>query len=104
MTVQVDHRTRYVIKFGATTHKTDEDILVLGPAEHLLDVKELLYETTMLGMPLRRAHENIEDCDQDVVRWLTGSVDDAPDEVQDDDIDPRWAALKGLKPDEDKED
>ena len=102
MSVPVDHRTRYVIKFGASTHKTDDDILVLGPAEHLLDAREFLYESTMLGMPLRRVHENIEDCDQEVVRWLTGSVNDAPDEVQEEEMDPRWAALKGLKSDEDE--
>ena len=88
--------------YGATTHKTDDDILVLGPADHLLDVREFLYETTMLGMPLRRAHEDIEDCDQEVVRWLTGSVDDAPDDVQEEEMDPRWAALKGLGSDEDE--
>ena len=102
MSVPVDHRTRYVIKFGASTHKTDDDILVLGPAEHLLDAREFLYESTMLGMPLRRVHENIEDCDEEVVRWLTESVDDAPDEVQEEELDPRWAALKELKSDEDK--
>ncbi len=102
MSVLVNHRTRYVIKFGASTHKTDDDILVLGPAEHLLDAREFLYESTMLGMPLRRVHENMEDCDQEVVRWLTGSVDDAPDEVQKEEMDPRWAALKGLKSDKDE--
>ena len=101
MTVPVDHHTRYVIQFGASTHRTDDDILVLGPAEHLLDVKEFLYESTMLGMPLRKVHPDIEGCDQDVVRWLTGSVDDAPDEELAEEMDPRWAALKGRGSDED---
>ena len=102
MSVPVDHHTRYVIKFGASTHKTDDDILVLGPAEHLLDAREFLYESTILAMPLRQVHENIEDCDQEVVRWLTGSVDDAPSEVHKEEIDPRWAALKGLGSDQDE--
>lgn len=108
MTVDIECRTRYVIQFGSDTHKTDDDILVLGPQEHLLDVREFLYETTMLGMPLRRVHGNIDDCDPQVVQWLTGSVDHAPDEeVQEEkkenDIDPRWAALKGLTSEEEKE-
>ena len=109
MTVEVDHHVRYVIQFGSDTHKTDDDIVVLGPQEHLLDVREFLYESTMLGLPLRRVHEVEADCDQQVVQWLTGSVDHAPgDEVQEeknDTIDPRWAALKGLssKDDEEKE-
>lgn len=104
ITVNVDQRTRYVIRFGSTTHKTDDDILVLGTAEHLLDVREFLYESTMLGMPLRRVHLDIEDCDPQVVQWLTGSVEDAPSEVEeqeDEETDPRWAALKGLSSDAD---
>lgn len=95
VTIPIDHRSRYVVKFGDSTHRTDDDILVLGPAEHLLDVREFLYESTMLGLPLRRVHDREEDCDPRVLRWLTGSVDDAPAEVEED-ADPRWAALKGL--------
>ena len=95
VTLSIDHRVRYVVKFGDRTYRNDDDILVLGPAEHLLDVSEFLYESTVLGMPLRRAHEHEEDCDPKVLQWLTGSVDFAPDEEQEE-TDPRWAALKGL--------
>ena len=105
VTVEVNHSARYVIKFGSTTHKTDEDILVLGPAEHLLDVREFLYESTMLGLPIRRVHENIDDCDPQVLKWLTGSVEVAPEDVEEEteETDPRWAALKGLSSDKDSE-
>ena len=94
-----------MIKFGSTTHKTDEDILVLGPAEHLLDVREFLYESTMLGLPIRRVHENMDDCDPQVLEWLTGSVEVAPEDVEEEteETDPRWAALKGLSSDKDPE-
>lgn len=99
LTLSLDHRVRYVVKFGEHTHRTDDDIFVLGPAEHLLDVREFLYESTVLGLPLRRVHEEEEECDPRVVRWLTGSVDHAPDAEEDEvqeEVDPRWAALKGL--------
>jgi uncharacterized metal-binding protein YceD (DUF177 family) len=94
--LSIDHRVRYVVKFGDRTHKTDDDILVLGPAEHLLDVREFLYEATALALPLRRVHEEEKDCDPRVMHWLSGSVDHAPGEVQEEEVDPRWAALKGL--------
>ena len=105
VTVEVNHRARYVIKFGSTTHKTDEDILVLGPAEHLLDVREFLYESTMLDLPIRRVHENMDDCDPQVLEWLTGSVEVAPEDVEEEteETDPSWAALKGLSSDKDPE-
>jgi len=98
----IDNRVRYVVKFGDRTYRTDDDILVLGPAEHLLDVREFLYESTALGLPLRKVHEEEEDCDPRVMRWLSGSVDHAPDEVQEE-TDPRWAALKGLSTRKDEE-
>lgn len=108
MVVPVEHQSRYVIQFGAVTHKTDDDIVVLGTQEHLLDVREFLFETTRLGIPLRKAHEEVSDCDPAVVEWLTGSVDHAPDKEQEaaseEDIDPRWAALKGLSSGEEEKD
>ena len=36
-----------------------------------------------------------DDCDPKVLEWLTGSVDFAPEEEQEE-TDPRWAALRGL--------
>jgi uncharacterized protein len=99
--LEIDHRVRYVVKFGDRTYRTDDDILVLGPAEHLLDIREFLYETTVLGLPVRRVHENEEACDPRVTRWLTGSVDTAPDEAQEE-TDPRWAALRGLSSEPDQ--
>ncbi|MCH1581949.1 MAG: DUF177 domain-containing protein [Flavobacteriales bacterium] len=101
VTCSIDHRVRYVVKFGDHTHRNDDDILVLGPAEHVLDVREFLYESTVLGLPLRRVHESEEDCDPKVLQWLTGSVDHAPEEVEEA-TDPRWAALKGLSSSDDQ--
>ncbi len=104
VTLPIEHRVRYVVKFGERTYRNDDDILVLGPAEHLLDVREFLYESTVLGLPLRRTHEEDEDCDPQVLQYLTGSVVDAPLEVHEE-TDPRWAALRGLSssPDEERE-
>ena len=102
VTLPIDHRVRYVVKFGDHTHRNDDDILVLGPAEHLLDVRAFLYESTVLGLPLRRTHELEMDCDPQVLQYLTGSVEDAPQEVQEE-TDPRWAALRGMSSAQDQE-
>ena len=82
----------------------------IGPYNHVLDCVPVgdLAMADIGDVPFRgryrleECHEDIEDCDQEVVRWLTGSVDDAPDDVQEEEMDPRWAALKGLGSDEDE--
>ena len=42
------------------------------------------------------------DCDPQVLQYLTGSVEDAPQEVQEE-TDPRWAALRGMSSAQDQE-
>ena len=77
-----------IIKFGDETD-LDEEIIVFGPAEHIIEVQQWIYEFAHLSLPLKRVHENLDDCiEVDFVE------DDAPDEEE---IDPRWSALKGLK-------
>jgi len=45
-----------------------------------------------LNMPLKSTHESLEDCDQDALSRLSGNKGN-----EDDDIDPRWEALRKLK-------
>jgi len=62
------------------------------PNEHELDVSQRIHEMLVLNMPLKLAHESLEDCDQDVIKRLSGN-----ERNEDNDIDPRWEALRKLK-------
>jgi uncharacterized metal-binding protein YceD (DUF177 family) len=65
----------------------------LGTKEYELDLAHALFQLVLLAKPTRIIHENELDCDLDMTEWHDGSPEDG-DDMQD--IDPRWAALKGL--------
>jgi len=47
-----------------------EDVLVLGPQEYELDISQHLYEYAHLCIPARRAHLDVADCNQGVLKEL----------------------------------
>lgn len=90
VTVDIEDEEKLIVKFGDKTGSTDEEILVLGPNEHEIKLSQYFFEFIELALPAKRVHEDINDCDQEVVKRLS-SEDDT------DDTDPRWDALKNLK-------
>ncbi len=77
------------------TEITDDDILVVGPSEHILELHHYLYEYAHLGLPARVVHDDESECNQKALEILRDLKIDDRDE--DDDVDPRWEALKKLK-------
>ncbi len=91
ITVDLDGEYRLIVKFGDTTDRNNDEILILGTAEYELDLSQYLYEYAQLSLPVKRVHENREDCNEDMINLID---DYSLDEEK---SDPRWDALKGLK-------
>ena len=68
--------------------------MAVVPADtHDFDVSSLIYEYIILAVPLHRVHPEGE-CNPEVIALLTAN--DAPETTEEDNIDPRWAALKDI--------
>ena len=83
---------RIVVKFGDETSDLIDDIIVLGPAEHFLNLDQLFYEFTHLCLSQKNIHEFEEDCNQEALEALRRF-----ELRENDELDPRWAQLKKLK-------
>ena len=103
--VDVEFTERLVVQLGETTN-TEEDIWILGPECHELDISQPVFEWIHLHLPSRRVHATLDDCDSEVVAYLHANSEtysealgssDGEGEDEDDGIDPRWNALKDLK-------
>ncbi len=92
MVLNVSCTDQVIVKYGDEKPMDVDDIIVLLPNEHELDVSGRIHEMIVLNMPLKMTHDSIEDCDQEALRRLSGQEGN-----EDDDIDPRWEALKKLK-------
>ena len=74
----------------------DENLIVIAPESYQIDITQPLYELISLSLPAKMVHEEGE-CNEEMValinKYQQPSSDSKPDE---DDIDPRWSALKNL--------
>lgn len=93
---KIDFKESVVIKTG-TQQDEDEGIIILERGETEIDISHYLYESISLSLPSKRVHEQVEGeprCNEALMAKINGKVDD---NNNDDEIDPRWAALKNLK-------
>jgi uncharacterized metal-binding protein YceD (DUF177 family) len=81
-----------IVKYGNEDPEGADEIIVLAPQEHELDLAHRIYEMLILSMPPKTVHEKMEDCDQEAIKRLTNHKGDKEGK-----IDPRWEALRKLK-------
>jgi len=87
--INIETEQKLIVKFGDHTGDTDEDILVLGPQEHEVDLSQFLYEYAHLALPVRHVHDSEADCNQESLKQLEKYKVDLASSTQ-------WAALKNL--------
>lgn len=93
-----------IYKFGEED-LDDENVITIYPHETEIDVAQPIYEFTYLLLPVRRIHpkgkcnqEMLNDIDQYLmVKKSTKKSKEEIPEKKDEEMDPRWAALKKLK-------
>lgn len=84
---------RVIVKFGDETYDQTDEIIMLSHNTHEIDISHRIYEMLILGIPNKRVHPSIQDCDADVLNH-----DDYKEESEEEEeLDPRWDALKKLK-------
>ena len=102
----IEGEYRLVYKFD-NEPTNDESLRIVYPEEFEVDVRNDILELITVSLPSRMVHLEGE-CNEEIVELLkeyiiTSEVslekgeDEKNDDDDSDDIDPRWAALKGLK-------
>ncbi len=87
-------KLKLIVRFGEHYNDENEELLILPFGEHQIDVSPYIYEMIVLSIPLKRVSPQAESF-QDQAKWNTIEVKDEI-EVKEEEIDPRWAALKKL--------
>ncbi len=88
-----------VIKFGESYDNEQDALLILPYGSYQFDTAHYLYETLVLSLPQKRVHPGVIDgsLTSEVIQQLE-KLQPKTQQSFDDDIDPRWNALKKLKP------
>ena len=67
---------------------------MLSSKEHEIDLSPYIYEYILVSLPFSRVHEEMDDCNPDVIKRLNELSQEAPDEEP---TDERWDALTKYK-------
>ena len=99
----IESQQQLIVKLHAENFEDNDEIISLPANEYEFDVSHYIYEYIILSLPSRRIHGEAEgdesECDPEVISKLEEvAAGEQPETKKDeDDIDPRWAALKELK-------
>lgn len=98
--VSIDASYRLVYKFDDEP-SNDESLIIIYPDQHEIDIKENILELITVSIPTRTVHPEGE-CNEDIRSILDEYVLRSEDEIEneqavEDEIDPRWQALKDLE-------
>ncbi len=96
----VELETELFVKYGEESEFEEGDNVVwVLPEEHHLNLAQVIYEFVTLSIPLRHVHPNEtgeNSCNREMLERLNIIID-VEEVEEEEEIDPRWAALKNLK-------
>jgi len=90
----VKGRLRLIVRFGEKFNDENEELLILPFGEHQIDVSQYIYEMIVLSIPLKRISPDAKN--SKALEKLADIEVKDEQEVKEEEIDPRWAALKKL--------
>ncbi|RXR20780.1 DUF177 domain-containing protein [Flavobacterium amnicola] len=87
-------KLKLIVRFGEKFNDENEELLILPFGEHQVDVSQYIYEMIVLSIPLKRVSPGAKD--KKALEKLNNIEVKDEQEVKEEEIDPRWAALKKL--------
>ncbi|MBQ6770403.1 MAG: DUF177 domain-containing protein [Bacteroidales bacterium] len=93
--LSISDEREFFLKLGTENAEESDDVEAIPADQANYDVSSLVYEYIILAIPMHRVHPDGQ-CNPEVMAMLTteGSNEITEEEKE---IDPRWAALKGIK-------
>ncbi|MFD0939164.1 YceD family protein [Pedobacter boryungensis] len=97
----IDINERQIVKFAEDDLESDDlEIIMLNKKESALDVSEMIYEFINVSVPYINNCEQAgqgQKCDPEMIATLEKLASGTAEKEEEQNDDPRWAALKKLK-------
>ncbi len=97
----IQSEDRLIVTLGSDYEEQDADVIVIPDSETVINVAQYLYEYIHIALPMIINCDGLEnvECDEQILKYINHTAEEAPDEPE---ADPRWNALKDLKSKKDK--
>jgi uncharacterized metal-binding protein YceD (DUF177 family) len=83
-----------ILKLGDENAELGDEILMIHRDTQQLNIAEYLYQYINLAIPMKNIHPDLIDEEDEGIVFVTET---APEKNKNNEVDPRWAALKKLK-------
>jgi len=96
LSIAIDGNEYLIVKFGDDV-SDDEHIMYIPDSAYELDFSDQVYELINLALPAKIAHKDEADCNKEMLEKLREYSFARTEDRDEEEIDPRWAALNKLK-------
>ena len=98
----LDTSDNIIFKYGDDWEELSDEIITVPRDVQRINLAQYIYEFIGLAIPMKRLHPKFEqdelDDDDENIELIYTSLDDSEaDDSSEEDIDPRWNKLKGIK-------
>ncbi|MEG0693984.1 MAG: DUF177 domain-containing protein, partial [Oscillospiraceae bacterium] len=90
-TYPIENQIGILVKFGEEYDDSEEDVITIPANDHAFNISQLIYENVALSIPMKKLSPNVSDEDLEILEKFS------PKEIEEEESDPRWDALKNLK-------
>lgn len=91
---------KVLLKYGIEESELEDNVFVITKTTQVINLSQFIFETIALEVPLKKIHpdELQDDEDNNQYYYIDEEFEeDDNDSPEDEEVDPRWAALKNLK-------
>ncbi|WP_179471038.1 DUF177 domain-containing protein [Chryseobacterium sp. H1D6B] len=93
-----ENHIKVLVKFGEEYDDSEEDVITIPANDHAFNASQLIYETVILSVPMKKVSPNISDEDLEILeKFSPKDIEEIEKEEEEHESDPRWEALKKLK-------
>jgi uncharacterized protein len=94
----IELESNFIIKFSEVTEDNSDEIWVMHPNEHEINLGQYFYDCLAVEMPLQKFHpigpDNLPGCNREMLNLIDKHTLSTNDQTED--VDPRWIGLKNL--------
>lgn len=90
----IELKKEIIYKYGDEEKELSEDVFVIPKGAQEINIASFLYESLLLEIPMKKLHPRFQD-EEDSDEMIYSSQTE--EENKEEEVDPRWEALKKLK-------
>ena len=90
----IKNEVKFLVKFGEEYDDSSEEVITIPQQDHSFNISQLVYENVVLSIPMKKISPKLSEKDLEVLEKFSPKE---IEEEKEEELDPRWEALKKLR-------